>query len=233
MSSAGFPLRNGVFVAVVGPSGAGKDTLIAYARDRLAERRRVEFVRRVITRPSDRSSEDHDTLADAAFDEAESAGSFALSWSAHGLQIRTSRQPRRDHRIGTRRGRQRLARRDRAAQGALCQCHRRRDHRLGADPCRTAGGARPRIARRGDGQAGAQRRARRFGARRHRASTTAARARKPANGSSRVLRKAIADSPTSRGRCSAVLDHDSDEVRSCSEIMSSAHPILSTWLSQK
>ena len=32
-----------------------------------------------------RSSEDHDTLADAAFDEAESAGSFALSWSAHGL----------------------------------------------------------------------------------------------------------------------------------------------------
>ena len=86
MSSAGFPLRNGVFVAVVGPSGAGKDTVIAYARDRLAESGAGEFVRRVITRPSDRSSEDHDTLADAAFDEAERAGSFALSWSAHGLR---------------------------------------------------------------------------------------------------------------------------------------------------
>jgi len=86
MSGTGMPLRNGVFVAVVGPSGAGKDTLIAYARDRLADNGAVAFVRRVITRPSDRSSEDHDTLADAAFDEAESAGSFALSWSAHGLR---------------------------------------------------------------------------------------------------------------------------------------------------
>jgi len=86
LASATLPVRNGVFVAVVGPSGAGKDTIIGYARDSFAESKAVEFVRRVITRPSDTASEDHDTLADEDFEEAEKAGSFAVSWSAHGLR---------------------------------------------------------------------------------------------------------------------------------------------------
>ncbi|MCV3239650.1 phosphonate metabolism protein/1,5-bisphosphokinase (PRPP-forming) PhnN [Mesorhizobium sp. ZC-5] len=86
LTSAAFPLRGGVFIAVVGPSGAGKDTIIDYARERLDDDSGVEFVRRVITRPSDAGSEDHDTLADAAFDEAEKHGAFALSWPAHGLK---------------------------------------------------------------------------------------------------------------------------------------------------
>lgn len=86
LTSAAFPLRGGVFIAVVGPSGAGKDTIIDYARERLDDDSGVEFVRRVITRPSDAGSENHDTLADAAFDEAEKQGAFALSWPAHGLK---------------------------------------------------------------------------------------------------------------------------------------------------
>jgi ribose 1,5-bisphosphokinase len=86
ISSAAFPVRHGVFVAIVGPSGAGKDTVIGYARDHFAGNESIEFVRRVITRPSDSASEDHDTLADAAFEEAEHAGAFAVSWSAHGLR---------------------------------------------------------------------------------------------------------------------------------------------------
>lgn len=86
LTSAAFPLRGGVFIAVVGPSGAGKDTIIDYARERLDDDSGIEFVRRVITRPSDAGSEDHDTLADAAFDEAEKHGAFALSWPAHGLK---------------------------------------------------------------------------------------------------------------------------------------------------
>lgn len=83
---AEFPIRNGVFIAVVGPSGAGKDTVIGYAAERLSPDEGVDFVRRVITRPCDGSSEIHDTLADAAFDEAEASGAFALTWEAHGLK---------------------------------------------------------------------------------------------------------------------------------------------------
>lgn len=86
LTLTGSPVRNGVFVAVVGPSGAGKDTLIAYVRESLGQGEHVEFARRVITRHSDGATEDHDTLADAAFVEAEAAGAFALSWEAHGLR---------------------------------------------------------------------------------------------------------------------------------------------------
>jgi ribose 1,5-bisphosphokinase len=79
------PIRNGAFVAVVGPSGAGKDTLIAYARNALADEPQVEFVRRCITRPSDGETEDHDSLSDGEFAEALAEGAFALAWEAHGL----------------------------------------------------------------------------------------------------------------------------------------------------
>lgn len=80
------PIRNGAFVAVVGPSGAGKDTLIDHARAALAGEPQVDFVRRVITRPSDGSTEDHDTLGEAEFVAALADGAFALAWEAHGLR---------------------------------------------------------------------------------------------------------------------------------------------------
>ncbi len=74
----------GGFVLVVGPSGAGKDTLIGLARDALAGEAGFLFPRRVVTRPSS-TAEAHDTLAPEAFDAAEVAGAFCLSWRAHGL----------------------------------------------------------------------------------------------------------------------------------------------------
>src|SRR4051794_37759773 len=77
---------SGVFVAIVGPSGSGKDTLINFARTRLADRSEVVFVRRIVTRPADRASEDHDSLDEAEFDAQERAGGFALAWPAHGLR---------------------------------------------------------------------------------------------------------------------------------------------------
>jgi len=80
------PIEGGVFVAVVGPSGAGKDSVIAFARHALADNPRLAFVRRVITRPCDPDAEDHDTLDEAEFLDAERHGAYALSWGAHGLR---------------------------------------------------------------------------------------------------------------------------------------------------
>lgn len=80
------PIGNGVVVAVVGPSGAGKDTVIEYAREHLGDSGIIEFARRVITRPCDGSSEQHDSLSEDDFETAEAEGAFAVSWRAHGLR---------------------------------------------------------------------------------------------------------------------------------------------------
>lgn len=77
-------VAKGLFVAVVGPSGAGKDTLINGLRDCLGEADGVFYARRVVTRQSD-VFEDHETLAERDFLRARDEGSFALSWPAHGL----------------------------------------------------------------------------------------------------------------------------------------------------
>jgi ribose 1,5-bisphosphokinase len=73
------------FVLVVGPSGAGKDTLLRLAREALADEPRLLFARRVVTRP-ETASEAHDTLDDAGFLAAIAAGAFCLHWQAHGLR---------------------------------------------------------------------------------------------------------------------------------------------------
>lgn len=72
-------------VLVVGPSGAGKDTLMSALRDRLKDRQHVHFARRAITRQCDPDAEDHETLTRAAFDRLVADGETALSWEAHGL----------------------------------------------------------------------------------------------------------------------------------------------------
>lgn len=79
-------MPEGIFVAVVGPSGAGKDTILRHAAQAMAGRDDVHFVRRVITRLSDGITEDHDTLTEADFENAEASGAFCLTWSAHGLR---------------------------------------------------------------------------------------------------------------------------------------------------
>lgn len=74
----------GRLVLVVGPSGAGKDTLIDYARDRLRSNLRVHFVRRVISRPTG-VGEDHEPVDRDDFERRALEGHFALHWQAHGL----------------------------------------------------------------------------------------------------------------------------------------------------
>ena len=74
-----------MFFLVVGPSGAGKDTLIDAARHQLASDRRFRFVRRDITRPRDAGGEEHNPIDHQAFSRQCAAGAYALHWEAHGL----------------------------------------------------------------------------------------------------------------------------------------------------
>ena len=77
--------RQGRLILVVGPSGVGKDTLIAAARERLANDSRFHFPLRVVTRDGDAAREVHDSVTEAQFRQMEEAGAFCLSWQAHGL----------------------------------------------------------------------------------------------------------------------------------------------------
>jgi phosphonate metabolism protein PhnN/1,5-bisphosphokinase (PRPP-forming) len=74
-----------VLVGVVGPSGAGKDTLMDGARAVLAGDPRFLFARRVITRPAEAGGEDHLPAITAEFARMRDQGAFALWWDAHGL----------------------------------------------------------------------------------------------------------------------------------------------------
>ena len=73
---ADIAVRAGRLVYVVGPSGAGKDSIIAYARERLGANCHV-FARRHITRPADSGGEDHIAISQADFERDRAAGRFA------------------------------------------------------------------------------------------------------------------------------------------------------------
>lgn len=68
--------------AIVGPSGVGKDTLIAGA---VAQDSRLHWARRVITRPEAPGAEPFLGVDRATFDCWATQGRFLLSWQAHGL----------------------------------------------------------------------------------------------------------------------------------------------------
>lgn len=69
---------------IVGPSGSGKDTIIAYVRGKLAGNARVQFAHRYITRPADLAGENHIALSQAEFNARVQAGLFAMHWYSHG-----------------------------------------------------------------------------------------------------------------------------------------------------
>ncbi|MDZ4095832.1 MAG: phosphonate metabolism protein/1,5-bisphosphokinase (PRPP-forming) PhnN [Paracoccaceae bacterium] len=73
----------GRLFAVVGPSGAGKDTLMAAA---CLQRPDLHMLRRVITRPEAAGGEDFEGVSEAEFLRRKAAGEFALDWQAHGLR---------------------------------------------------------------------------------------------------------------------------------------------------
>ena len=83
--SPGEELKPGTLFLVVGPSGSGKDTLIAGAQAALAGDPRFVFPRRVITRPREGGGEEHEPATPESFARREASGAFALAWPAHGL----------------------------------------------------------------------------------------------------------------------------------------------------
>lgn len=73
----------GRLVLVVGPSGAGKDTLLRLAQAACADDHEIVFPRRIVTRASS-ADEDNIALSPDEFARARDHGDFAVHWDAHG-----------------------------------------------------------------------------------------------------------------------------------------------------
>lgn len=75
-------MTKGRLIAVVGPSGVGKDSVMAGLHHALPT---LHLVRRVITRAPELGGEAYDAVTAAEFRDMAANGSFALYWKAHGL----------------------------------------------------------------------------------------------------------------------------------------------------
>jgi ribose 1,5-bisphosphokinase len=73
---------SGRFIAMVGPSGVGKDSVMEAM---VAGNPKIVLARRVITRPSEAGGEAFDGVSEEEFQRRADAGDFALHWPAHGL----------------------------------------------------------------------------------------------------------------------------------------------------
>jgi ribose 1,5-bisphosphokinase len=76
-------IRPGRLVLVVGPSGAGKDTLLGLAKAACADDSNIVFPRRVITRQAS-ASEDNEEVSLDGFRQALARDEYAMHWQAHG-----------------------------------------------------------------------------------------------------------------------------------------------------
>lgn len=72
-------------IYVMGPSGAGKDSVLGWLRQQLPQGLPVHWARRTITRPACAGGEAHEPVDSAGFEALEAAGAFALAWRANGL----------------------------------------------------------------------------------------------------------------------------------------------------
>ncbi|WP_172291873.1 phosphonate metabolism protein/1,5-bisphosphokinase (PRPP-forming) PhnN [Pseudoruegeria sp. HB172150] len=75
-------MTSGRLIAVVGPSGVGKDSVMSALVDLKPG---LTIVRRVITRKPGLGGEDYDAVDDAEFSSRAESGAFCLHWQAHGL----------------------------------------------------------------------------------------------------------------------------------------------------
>jgi ribose 1,5-bisphosphokinase len=81
----------GALFYVIGPSGAGKDSVIAWARA-ASDPARTAFAHRYITRPAMPDAENHVALSAEEFAARRRRGWFALAWQSHGLSYGVGRE---------------------------------------------------------------------------------------------------------------------------------------------
>ena len=74
----------GQWVFVCGPSGVGKDSVIAWTVKALAGQSAIVFARRLITRPAQPAS-DHDAISEHDFLLLQQSGGLRWCWQAHGF----------------------------------------------------------------------------------------------------------------------------------------------------
>ncbi|MEL7300846.1 MAG: phosphonate metabolism protein/1,5-bisphosphokinase (PRPP-forming) PhnN [Pseudomonadota bacterium] len=72
----------GRLIAVVGPSGVGKDSVMAGLKEALPN---ATLVQRVITRHADAGGENYASVTEEEFDNLVVNGAFCIHWRAHGL----------------------------------------------------------------------------------------------------------------------------------------------------
>lgn len=72
-------------VYVIGPSGAGKDTVMRGLRQVWPSAASAHWARRSITRPAESGGEEHEALDVSTFEEERQANAFAMHWKANGL----------------------------------------------------------------------------------------------------------------------------------------------------
>jgi len=76
-------MARGTFFLIVGPSGAGKDSLIQGAVAALADNDDYVFAKRAITRDSDPDRESHEAVTADEFAKRQKARAFMLTWRVY------------------------------------------------------------------------------------------------------------------------------------------------------
>ncbi|MEJ8561761.1 phosphonate metabolism protein/1,5-bisphosphokinase (PRPP-forming) PhnN [Yoonia sp. GPGPB17] len=75
-------MNGGRLIAVVGPSGVGKDSVMAGIHAAMPQ---LHLVRRVITRAPALKGEDYDAVTVSQFQQMIADGAFSIHWGAHDL----------------------------------------------------------------------------------------------------------------------------------------------------
>lgn len=84
-------MSQGHLYYVMGPSGAGKDSVLGWVREHGIPHG-VLCAHRYITRPAHAGGENHVALSEAEFQSRAQRGLFALTWQAHGLHYGIGRE---------------------------------------------------------------------------------------------------------------------------------------------